>query len=204
MTRKYVDALIQPSRLKNEHEAVCQWAAGCRSERKRLLLADRGFSSYNFYVHAGKTGLDFLVRLPKNQAEAILGKEASSSLGETFDTTVTRYLVRTRRKSGYLHPEEPENYRIIATGTQFDFLEAGKPGEIAVTLRIVKILLDDGSCEYLATTLDASRFPPEKLKRLYRLRWGIETSFLHLKPELFIWMTKQTQDIYFDKIRRAL
>ena len=181
MTRKYVDALIQPSRLKNEHEAVCQWAAGCRSERKRLLLADRGFSSYNFYVHAGNNGLDFLVRLPKNQAEAILGKEASSSLGETFDTTVTRYLVRTRRKSGYLHPEEPENYRIIATGTQFDFLEAGKPGEIAVTLRIVKILLDDGSCEYLATTLDASRFPPEKLKRLYRLRWGIETSFLHLK-----------------------
>lgn len=182
MSRKYVDAVIQPSRLKNEHAAICQLTARYNTMAlKTLLMADRGFYSYNFYVHAIKAGVDFLVRLPRNQAEAIIGKEACENLGDTFDITVTRYLTRTRRKSSYQHPDESEKYRVIDAGTQFAFLEPGEEGEIAVTLRVVKILLPDGTCEYLVTSLDSSVFSPEKLKKLYHLRWGIETSFLHLK-----------------------
>ncbi len=181
LSNKYVDAIVQPSRLKNEHAAICQLIAGCNRNQKQLLTADRGFASFNFYVHAYKANIDFLVRLPVNQAEAIVGKEAFSGLGDTFDTTVVRHLVRSHRKNEYLHPEVLKNYRCIAPGTQFDFLDPGASGEITVKLRIVKILLDDGGVEYLATSLDPSRFPPRKLKRLYRMRWGIETSFLHLK-----------------------
>ncbi|WP_282432990.1 transposase [Desulfosporosinus meridiei] len=31
------------------------------------------------------------------------------------------------------------------------------------------------------TNLNAEDFPPEKIKQLYNLRWGIETSFKELK-----------------------
>ncbi len=176
LSRKYVDAIIQPSRLKNEHDAVCRLVASGDHETKRLLLADRGFGSYNFYLHARNAALDFLIRLPKNQTKALLGEATLQSLGETFDTTIIRRLVRTRRRSGYLHPEEPDSYRVIGSATQFDHLEPGDSREIALSLRIVRIRLDDGSYEDLVTTLNPSAFPPRKLKQLYRLRWGIETS----------------------------
>ncbi len=52
---------------------------------------------------------------------------------------------------------------------------------MVVTLSAVKVLLPNGTCEYLVTSLDSSVFSPEKLKKLYHLRWSIKTSFLHLK-----------------------
>ena len=35
--------------------------------------------------------------------------------------------------------------------------------------------------ETVITNLDATEFPPKELKRLYGMRWGIETSFRELK-----------------------
>lgn len=47
--------------------------------------------------------------------------------------------------------------------------------------RIVKFQLDTGEWETLITSLDRKHFPIEKLKEMYHLRWGIETSFRELK-----------------------
>lgn len=48
-------------------------------------------------------------------------------------------------------------------------------------LRLVRFQLDTGEYECIVTNLGKDRFPPEKIKELYRLRWGIETSFRKLK-----------------------
>ena len=40
------------------------------------------------------------------------------------------------------------------------------------------------SCETIITNLDASAFPLHDIKRLYAMRWGIETSFRNLKHTL--------------------
>ncbi len=43
--------------------------------------------------------------------------------------------------------------------------------------RVVRIQTGDGLYELLVTNLPASDFPTEELRKLYALRWGIETSF---------------------------
>lgn len=48
-------------------------------------------------------------------------------------------------------------------------------------VRIVRIQLNTGEYETIATSLDREKFPPERIKDLYHKRWGIETSFRELK-----------------------
>ena len=55
-----------------------------------------------------------------------------------------------------------------------------------MTLRIVRFKLSDtedksNSYETIVTSLDRNQFPPEEIKKLYHIRWGIETSFRELK-----------------------
>ena len=47
--------------------------------------------------------------------------------------------------------------------------------------RIVRFKLADDLFETVVTNLDPLKFPPDELKRLYNMRWGIETSFRELK-----------------------
>ena len=47
-----------------------------------------------------------------------------------------------------------------------------------ISFRVVRFKLSDSSFETVLTNLD---FPPDELKQLYAMRWGIETSFRELK-----------------------
>lgn len=49
-----------------------------------------------------------------------------------------------------------------------------------MTLRVVRVLLDTGEYETLATSLPPS-FTAAQIKELYHARWGIETAFRELK-----------------------
>ncbi|MBQ6623028.1 MAG: transposase [Mogibacterium sp.] len=53
--------------------------------------------------------------------------------------------------------------------------------------RVVRFKISPGEYETLVTSLDRNAFPPEKLKELYHLRWGIETSLrFHLTDHLLM------------------
>lgn len=51
-------------------------------------------------------------------------------------------------------------------------------------LRMVRFLLDTGGYECIVTNLEREAFPPWRIRELYHLRWGIETSFRKLKYSL--------------------
>ena len=54
-------------------------------------------------------------------------------------------------------------------------------------IRLVKVILDNGEIEVLATSLlDKKKYPNKEFKWLYGKRWGIETEFDHLKNHLMI------------------
>jgi hypothetical protein len=53
-------------------------------------------------------------------------------------------------------------------------------------LRCVKVELDSGEVETLLTNLTAAEMTANKMKELYWLRWGIETSFNYLKNAINI------------------
>ena len=56
--------------------------------------------------------------------------------------------------------------------------------EYRLNLRIVKIKLSETTTEVLFTNLSKEKFSADDLKRLYHMRWGIETAFDQLKYAL--------------------
>ena len=51
-------------------------------------------------------------------------------------------------------------------------------------LRVVRFKISDDTYETIITSLNRFRFPLQKIKEIYHLRWGIETSFRELKYAL--------------------
>jgi IS4 transposase len=56
-----------------------------------------------------------------------------------------------------------------------------EPVFYSLTYRVVRIRISEELTETLVTNLPQEQYPPKKLKELYALRWGIETSFRSLK-----------------------
>ena len=52
---------------------------------------------------------------------------------------------------------------------------------LTISFRVVRLKFTDDTTETILTNLDAEAFPPAELKKLYAMRWGIETSFRKLK-----------------------
>ena len=76
ISRKYIDAEIQAGRFKNEHEAIGTLTDRQKSTNTRkILVADRGLGSCNFYLHAEGIGASYLVHITESRARSLLGKE---------------------------------------------------------------------------------------------------------------------------------
>ena len=148
------------------------WGPYCASERAMLellyenlepgdlLLADRGFPSFELLCEPKTRGFELLVRLPHNglfgDVQAFL--EAGHTDGEVL-IRPPEELVRERRK-------------------------AGEPAPEPVTLRIVKLEFSNGKSAVFATTLmDREKFPATEIGELYHLRWE-EEEFFKLVKEL--------------------
>ena len=53
LDKAYADAVIKPSRIKNEYTAICEMIDRCnKTHGIPLFMADRGFPSYNCFAHA--------------------------------------------------------------------------------------------------------------------------------------------------------
>ena len=61
-------------------------------------------------------------------------------------------------------------------------IKRSDPAEFyTLDFRIVRFKVTDQLYETVITNLDEDAYPPNKLKELYALRWGIETSFRDIK-----------------------
>ena len=77
--------------------------------------------------------------------------------------------------------KHPEKYRILPGHVNFEFLPEGSSELYPLSFRVVRFQISENSTETLITNLDKDSLPSDELKHLYRLRWGIETSFRQLK-----------------------
>lgn len=68
----------------------------------------------------------------------------------------------------------PKNFK-------FDYLELKSPNLYPISFRVVRFKISDNTYETIITNLDANEFSADKIKELYHMRWGIETSFRELK-----------------------
>ena len=63
----------------------------------------------------------------------------------------------------------------------FVFLPPKSKQTYDLSFRIVRFPISENSYELIVTNLDRFQFSAEKIKEIYHLRWGIETSFRELK-----------------------
>ena len=99
------------------------------------------------------------------------------SLSGECDIDISRILTFKQTKEVKEHPEK---YRFFPRKIRFDYLD-NNVSYYQFKCRIVRIKISDGSYECIATNLERDEFPLEEIKKLYNMRWGIETAFRELK-----------------------
>ena len=168
----YLDAVVQKSRKWNEHRAFCDMVDRYNSAIPTVFIADRGYESYNNMAH---------VQLNHG---ILQGFDLADK--DIFDFPISLSLTRKQNNTTKQLCKDRNRFRYIPPNSNFDFLPtkskySDPPSFFQLHFRIVRLEVVPGKFEVLITNLSADSFPPSKLKYLYSLRWGIETSFRSLK-----------------------
>lgn len=171
--KRYVDADIQPARKENEIMSMTKMVDRYLGEQRTIFMADRGYESYNTFAHIQEKGMYYLIRVKDG---TIGGITRSLELPKTAEFDYKFKLTLTNRIS---EQREDTFYRLYKKNT-FDYLSA-ESHSYSFDFRIVRFAISENSYEMIITNLPQDDFLIEEIKRLYAMRWGIETSFRELK-----------------------
>ncbi|MGG1556532.1 IS4 family transposase, partial [Paenibacillus ferrarius] len=175
--RIYVDALVQPRRQSNEGRALATMVDRSPIEGKTIVISDRGYESYNNFAHIERKGWNYVIRVKDVNSSGILSSLRLPACG-TLDQEI--HLILTKKQTKEVKAN-PQLYRFIPSTSTFDFLDLKEHLFYKISFRVVRFVLPNGTYETVLTNLTAEDFPPEELRVIYNLRWGIETSFRALK-----------------------
>ena len=182
----YLDAVLQKRRNCNESAALTDMVDRSGIDNA-LLLADRGYESYNNLAHIQEKGWFFLIRIKDNTN----GITSGLTLPHTDKYDIPFRLKLTRKQTDSVKEllKDKNNYKRLSSDAHFDYLpQKSRKHEPAtfyeLHFRIVRFPISDTMHETIITNLDAEEFPMDAVKRLYAMRWGIETSFRSLKHTL--------------------
>lgn len=192
LDNRYSAALIEPRRGHNERKAFHSLFDERPFPKKSVFIFDRGYEGYPLMAHISRKNQFFLIRA-KDGINGGLLKGISLPREEEFDFLFEKICVNKLRAA---HRREPERYHCVhATYTPYFLNKSVK--EYPVSFRIIRLRLKNGSPEYLLTNLPQEDFDMSALKELYRMRWGVETSFRHLKYSigLLYFHTKKIESI---------
>ena len=182
LSRTFDDLVIQPEPKKDEIGALVDMLERNTFTQKTLIIADRGFESYNLIAHClEKENADFLIRVRQNySAMREVAKLPMMELDCTIRPTITTTQTKEDKKNGYVFLQVPKKSKVGSKTRRgrWDF-----PSPYPMKLRVCRFLLDNGEFETVATSLPRS-FSLDDIRELYHLRWGVETSFRDLKYTL--------------------
>ena len=130
------------------------------------------------HIHRSEN-LEYLIRVKNDYI-----KEIKALPMKELDTTITIELRTTQTNEDKLLYEQgkakwiigPSKFGKEKKGITWDF-----ESPFTMTLRVVRFKITEDTCETIVTSLNRFVFPVSKIKELYHLRWGIETSFRELK-----------------------
>lgn len=124
-----------------------------------LVLADRGYAGFKLFSALIMRDLSFCIRMPIKQFSVALKPFMESS-----------------KKDGYLElsPSYSAKKQCEKSGISTD----------TIKVRVVKIILDNGDIEVLATNLSKKEASLDSLKDLYHERWIVEELYKNLKCKI--------------------
>jgi Transposase DDE domain len=129
-----------------------------RWKNKDLIIYDRGYPSYDFIYKHIKQGVDCLIRVTI----------ANFSIAKTFVAGGKKSIITEIR------PTPNQSFK----GKDYN-------KNSTLKVRLVRVELPGGEVEVLITTLlDSQKYPAKMFKKLYFLRWGVETFYDEFKNKL--------------------
>jgi len=141
-----------------------------------VIIFDRGYPSAEFFIDLMERQQKFLVRL-----SATTFKQEQKQM-KNDDCLIEVVFDKTRINP---HRGTPTAEKLAKKGS--------------IYLRFVRILLQNGVYEYLATNLSPEEFPTNEIGELYSMRWGIETTYDDLKNKLGIENFTGTKSILLEQ-----
>ena len=185
----YVDTIIQKSRNSNEIPALIDMVDRNAGTMDTLIIADRGYESYNALAHIQEKGWKFLFRVKDATSSGGIANGLDLPQDNEYDIFINLHLSAGRTKDHWELYKNKNTYKRISHPENFDFF-INPAGERDVLMfyhlpfRILKIKLSEDTYETILTNLPAETFSFSEIKKLYSMRWGIETSFRDLKYPL--------------------
>ena len=138
-----------------------------------IYIMDRGYFSLSMMYHLISEGKKFVIRLKTS----FLKKE--QKLMKSDDEIVEIKYQYDRIRS---YKDKDEEF--------YNYYENGN----TMSLRFVNIVLPTCEVETIMTNLDLKEFTTEDIKKIYRLRWGIETSYHELKESMQVTNISSSKD----------
>lgn len=186
LQRTYVDAIVQKRHRSDECRSLADMVDRSSVKQPAIIIADRAYESYNVLAHIQEKGWYFLVRVKDAGRTSGFVSGLDLPCEDTFDFPVQLSLTRKQTNEVKQLCKQRNSYKRIAHDSTFDYLpKKSKKCLPAVfyqlPFRVVRFPITENSFEIVVTNLPADSFPPSELKRLYAMRWGIETSFRELK-----------------------
>ncbi len=173
MNRRYMDAVLQDNSNGNEHSALISMLKNTGHDS--IIVADRGYEAYNTIAHIENAGLKYVIRI-KTKA----GIAQKFNIPPDEETDFTADILLTRRQNNEVKAKS-SIYRYLPTASTFDFLPKDSKDTYPLKFRIIRIKISEDNYETLVTNLWNDEFSAEDIKMIYKIRWGVETSFRELK-----------------------
>ena len=144
LDKRFTDILVQPARKRNEYSAFCSMvdSADIPEHYKVIFFGDRGNDK---------------------RASGMMGYPVDTL--PAFDEDISLILTRSKAVSKYSRPELFSSYRYIYQNAPMDYLNDQRT-EYDLALRLLRIQLDDGSYENIATNLPEEEFKAEDFKEI--------------------------------------
>ena len=183
LNKQYMDEI----ETRDERDGAIRLIENISDIKHSLTIMDRGYYGFNMIEHCNRSGGYYVMRVPVGCI-----KEISLLPDEPCDIDIE---IKVSTKSnqfcqlyGYhkinvqKHPDK--EYSENTSNTRWDFEE-----KCVIRFRVCKFRINDPGTgkeiwEVLITNLPRDKFTLKEMKRVYWLRWGIETSFRELKYAL--------------------
>ena len=179
MEERYLDVVIQKRAEINERTAFVHMVDRNRLAGKCLYVADRGYFSLNVLAHIIRAEQFFLLRMNDLNAKSSFLRRFPLPSSKEFDQRVS---FEVTRKQSNIYKNHLDCFFVLRKDRPFDLIPVDdKIALFPMSVRIIKIDLGGGNTEYLLTNLPEDRFDITLLKKIYHMRWGIETSYRYLK-----------------------
>ena len=214
LNKLYLNLIYQPRQQMNEREAALTMLKDLnKQEQDFLVLMDRGYSSFNLIENCNRLKhCHYVIRTKASKGNGGAIKEIAAMPDHECDidlscqvTSLHRYYITHKDTEKFLHLvlHKKRHYKTVRSkntqDARWDFEDL-----CSVKFRVCKLRINppgaDNEWEVLVTNLDCKQFPLERMKEIYHLRWGIETSFRDLKYDLggVQFHSKKDQFIYME------